>query len=951
MQIDAASVTWDPPPEFQTAPGVSSPPATPAAIPADQVQWSAALPTPDQVQWDGDPAPASEVPDIADPWYLKKITLPDSIDKDNWEKGVKEIEAQGDRIKKALINPKAPFGAMEVGAHLGTMTYGVPAVGFGHLVDLVTDGKYKVAEKVGERLIYEPQTESGEVIRDILFSPFLVAEKVGDDRATSLVDELAAKYGPDDIRTTLYPTIRKTLWDIIGIVVSGKGIHLPRAKAEATGVIDGQPPVLDTTFAKNDIQTKRALEQAAGGKNPLEILAKKEAALKGDIPIEGQRAGVQADVDQVFTRIPEQADIIRRQVKEHEGAPTILPDHPVTDPRLVTPPTETPAPVIDIPSVVSGRKVELPETAKQIEAAAKERPPIDPKQVQWAETVEANTAAFIRPKRFSFFDDRSHTSRVATLRGKIKELGGIHLPSLRDRVGRHGMADIPVSVKRMTSSDGIAWDLLQRRLQDEGWLAPGEDLVELLRDEKNLRRGRILVDPFENKLKQHMTDQERQFLKDLEWEPEAPPGLADQKPTAEEIAFDSLSDFFDKKRTAWDTAKDVNTVMGSKGEINLKGIEQSPARIAALNRLKGDITNIKAKADAAGKTLDEYLTALKLDPEMVALLAGSAEDIQRKAVSSKILPDKAVVGRVTLNKPLVKSDDFKAAKNGDGDAARRVVAAQWTPRKTELLKETLPPGKDPVFLTQPSSSRTNQIPITLACLIKEQMGKGKVLIGDAFFDVGHDFEVKNLSLNERIYKKRVYVPFDIEALKEKINHRPIVLVEDVLSSAGSLRDLARVLSDNDLPIESAAALMGENRLTVDLKSAEKLKTALTAYTDVDTANLNSHLTRTEAGRIIRQINQARTPNAREKLTRKLQGLSDSRSAAGLGRSEGRSTAKKSRAPGKDFGHEPAAARVQTGTGIPEQTLSKPAHRSIKEILKMSTPSWAARENCRWPAGN
>ena len=123
---------------------------------------------------------------VTDPWYLKKISLPDFIDKDKWEQSVAEIEASGERIKEALVNPEAPYGAVEAGINLGTMMAGVPAVGFGHMVDLVTDGKYKVAEKVSEKMIYEPQTESGQVIRDILFAPFTLAGKVGEKRADTL---------------------------------------------------------------------------------------------------------------------------------------------------------------------------------------------------------------------------------------------------------------------------------------------------------------------------------------------------------------------------------------------------------------------------------------------------------------------------------------------------------------------------------------------------------------------------------------------------------------------------------------------------------------------------------------------------------------------------------------------------------------------------------------------
>ena len=302
----------------------------------ESVEAKEMLPGPEQidvaaVQWDDENEPA-KTPPAKTPWHQKKISLPEGIDPKAWGKGVADIEASASRIKEGLVNPEAPFGALEVLGHLGTMAYGVPAMGFGHIVDLATGGKYNVAEKVSEHLIYQPQTESGEVIRDILFSPFSVAEKVGEKRADCLFDELVEKYGPEDIRTSLYPTIRKTLWDILGILTTGKAAHIPRApKAK----ISKEFPKLDSTFAKDEILTRMAGEKTKGVQRPLETLAKKEAGLKGEIPIVGKRAQRFAEIETAITELGDKERLA--EMKEpYEGPPVILEKQPKPEPEMRT---------------------------------------------------------------------------------------------------------------------------------------------------------------------------------------------------------------------------------------------------------------------------------------------------------------------------------------------------------------------------------------------------------------------------------------------------------------------------------------------------------------------------------------------------------------------------------------------------------------------------------------
>lgn len=47
---------------------------------------------------------------------------------------------------------------------------------------------------------------------------------------------------------------------------------------------------------------------------------------------------------------------------------------------------------------------------------------------------------------------------------------------------------MPISSKALFARSGVPIDILERELQDEGWLYGGEILLEILKSETNLRR-------------------------------------------------------------------------------------------------------------------------------------------------------------------------------------------------------------------------------------------------------------------------------------------------------------------------------------------------------------------------------------------------------------------------------------------------------------------------------
>jgi len=442
-----------------------------------------------------------------------------------------------------------------------------------------------------------------------------------------------------------------TIGDLAELAAFGKVFETLKLKSPELEQAAAKWPGLDATFAKDQVRTETALERTRGGEKPLSILAKKEAGIKGDIPLEGERAIRSDQLDRAFNEIPSQQDIVRRNIKPHEAEPVVIEAPPVKDPRFIEVSKESlDKPLIEVQPVPQGRRVKLPEDIAREQAEA---PPPEPVQERLKTSAEMNEEAFFNKRPITMFPKKAQQeSRVATLRGKIKELGGIQSRTFRERVGQTGMRNVPNETERLLRTAGRPHDLLERDLKEEGWLYPDESLVDLLQQPENLRRGRILRDPFENKLDRHMTAQEKQFLQDLKWEPEEPAGfenlpaevqaqvatgklsITEAKRSSGKLdPVDELTAFFEEKkqetRSAWDTVQDLNTLMGDRGSISFDKSKFTPEQTAALERLGKDIESIRRKADEAGKTMRRYLTDMKVDPKVALKLSKHADEIQK----------------------------------------------------------------------------------------------------------------------------------------------------------------------------------------------------------------------------------------------------------------------------------------------------------------------------------
>jgi hypoxanthine-guanine phosphoribosyltransferase len=227
-------------------------------------------------------------------------------------------------------------------------------------------------------------------------------------------------------------------------------------------------------------------------------------------------------------------------------------------------------------------------------------------------------------------------------------------------------------------------------------------------------------------------------------------------------------------------------------------------------------------------------------------------------------PDKNIVGK-TKSSRITKTDDWEAAKNNDPEASNRIIDLLWSDKKTEQLKEIFSdPGKV-IFVSQPSTSGDNALPIKLAEKLSNEL-KTDFIMGDMHTESRHQEQSKKISFAKRAFHPRKYEIIEVEALKNAIGDKQVCLVEDVITSGGSVAAFTKALNREGIEVNSIAALTGERRLNIDEKTYERLEQALKAKNiNIDIQNLTKSLTRMEAGGIIMTANSSKSEAAIERL--------------------------------------------------------------------------------------
>ncbi len=244
-----------------------------------------------------------------------------------------------------------------------------------------------------------------------------------------------------------------------------------------------------------------------------------------------------------------------------------------------------------------------------------------------------------------------------------------------------------------------------------------------------------------------------------------------------------------------------------------------------------------------------------------------------EGISGELEKVRGVVSSRKTNIRITENDsDWLAGKEkGDKEAADRFAEKFWSEEHTrELGKQTDNP-ENTLFISVPSSSKNNVHPVSLAEKLSEKFG-GKFVTGETYFDVLHERQSKKIGLSERVFHPRIYEPVSSEGLKALAGNREVIVTDDIFTTGGSAASLIRILDQMGISVKAVAGYFGNTRPPQIISSMHKaLKNA---GISVKARGLAKNLTFAEAKIIIELTNKAGTEDEKEKLTRKLQRISD-----------------------------------------------------------------------------
>lgn len=780
--------------------------------------------------------------------------------------------------------------------------------------------------EVEEELAYEPTNPAARRLLEAIGSVPAGIELAGTQLADVTAEHLPQKVvlpGPiasppvaadkSDVAATI-----KTLGDLFSLHAFGEVF-----KGVKTAARIKPKEVLDTAGIQRDVATLEKAESEARAQKPAEekILAEKiEADMKKKAEVEaGIRAEQAVKGAELFKKYPDlarqvQSDPAGRWLSEQQKADIeqafgpkerrFLPENLF---RAAKEHLEKKEPPGGIESAEPVAPLKPPEPPGPIEPPPE--PLVEPAVEPGIESVEA------APPRRGKETKPPPVKGRQNLHARIMRMGGLKDTGYEGEV-KHLKQNV-TNKKIFNNKKGLTLDEVAQTLKNEGY--PIEDANHLIETLKTNRGGEIYSKSFADEIIEHKARQEagagwdRAAAEEAEY-------LREHPESARELE-EALSK---NERNLYDFFDDVNTALGERGSVVGKPTAEQKA---ARARLKADLDRLELEAKKLGLNIEEYLARQGLDKEATARLLTVRQEPKIEPVEAFELPARAVTAKSKASHTVMESPDWKAAKKGDQAAANRIIEELWTEKKAEALKEQLESPEDSLVISQPSTTLGNVIPLQLAKKIAADL-RAEFSAGRDHFEALHRTESKKIPRYQRPYRPRKYKPVDPDKLKALAGDKEIVVVEDVLTTAGSAAQFVRALQKEGLKVRTVAALMGDPRLRVDPNTQHKLSKALKrADIPIRSVDLAKNLTRSEAGSIIQQLNQARTENAKQKLTENLSRLSDQRAPEPLTEAARRRGASRDLRV-DDRGDVIPGKEVSPDAGRPRRTP-----RRIKDIIR------------------
>ncbi len=171
---------------------------------------------------------------------------------------------------------------------------------------------------------------------------------------------------------------------------------------------------------------------------------------------------------------------------------------------------------------------------------------------------------------------------------------------------------------------------------------------------------------------------------------------------------------------------------------------------------------------------------------------------------------------------------FLKAKKGDAACAKMLWKREWNRNAVlneERLAAALEPGKTPVFISVPGTSRQNQIPPTAVAWLSEKVGRHALYLnGDRYFMPLHNSMMKTIAKGERVFHPRVFqaMPGVFERIQKAVPNAQFFVVEDMLTTGNSAHSFQRFLAKNGLFVSGMIAMKGEYEAIVHPNLVKKI---------------------------------------------------------------------------------------------------------------------------------
>jgi hypothetical protein len=225
-----------------------------------------------------------------------------------------------------------------------------------------------------------------------------------------------------------------------------------------------------------------------------------------------------------------------------------------------------------------------------------------------------------RPKSFG----APTKEKVRTLRGRIKQLGGINFLNFQGE-----LRDMPTAVKFLSKKSAMGVDQVEQILRDEGWIGQEESLLDVLVAPGALKRGKVVnIGGKDERRPEEKTEQEKRYEREMAWEPEEPPEGRYVQMRAEELPEGKkLTIIESKSRDGWDVYRVVEkdpfgVVLQDGTEITLGPDDIVEVRQADLETgvpaEEEILASLKPAAEAFGVRPEALRAAVEVEARKVA---------------------------------------------------------------------------------------------------------------------------------------------------------------------------------------------------------------------------------------------------------------------------------------------------------------------------------------------